>query len=182
MFVRQLAAIIAASLMAGCSLVQPVQLRDQAGYFEKAGVENRPVLAPVRSVSSFNDALSCMDRQLAAANLGTVYITSKTLQDPTGKLQIDLKDMVITSLLRMSRVSNTFRVVDYEVDAVRQDTVQVLTSLLLPTGQMEVRRPQIYISGGVAYSDTNVISKRHNVGLSAVSSAADAGSNTAQGS
>jgi hypothetical protein len=182
MFLRQLAAIAAAMLAAGCTLVEHVKMRDQTEYFDKARVENRPVVSPVRSVSNFNDALACMDRQLAAANLGTVFITSKQLTDPTGKLQVGLKDMVLTALLRMSRVSNTFRVVDYEVDAIKQDTVQTLTSLLLPTGQMEVRRPQIYISGGVAYSDTNVVSKRRNVGISGRSSSGTDGASTAQGS
>jgi hypothetical protein len=170
MLFRQLVCLGAAVALTGCTLVEHVKLRDKADYFEKARVENRPVGSPVRSVSNFHDAVACMDRQLANANLGPVFITSKALQDPTGKLQVGLKDMVITSLLRMSRVSNTFRVVDYEVDAIKQDTVQTLTSLLLPTGQMEVRRPQIYVSGGIAYSDTNIISKRRNIGISGRSS------------
>ena len=56
--------------------------------------------------------------------------------------------------------------VDYEVDALRQDTVQTLTSLLLNNNQMELRKPQIYISGAISFGDKTVVSKRQSLGVS----------------
>jgi Domain of unknown function (DUF4384) len=163
-------AVTAAVISASCSVIAPVKLSKEAAFLERAAVENRPVLLPTRSVSNFTPAVMCMDKLLSDANLGTVYITSKSLSDPTGKLAVGMKDMAITTLLRMSRVSNTFRIVDFEMDAVRQDTVQTLTNLLLPSGQLDIKRPQLYLSGGVAFTDASILSKRRNIGVSGRSS------------
>jgi Domain of unknown function (DUF4384) len=157
---------LAAFTMSACSIVKPIKLGKEAAFLERAPVENRPVLLPTRSLSNFSPAVTCMDKLLGDANLGTVYITSKALTDPSGKLQVGMKEMVFTTLLRMSRLSNTFRIVDFEMDAVKQDTVQTLTNLLLPSGQLDIKRPQLYLSGGIAFSDASILSKRRNIGIS----------------
>jgi len=157
---RRLAAL-ALALLAGCAVTP----RDHVGFYEGVTVENRPVLQPVRSISSFSDSLGCMDRMLRDHNRGTTLVTSKIIPDASGKIFVATKEMVVTALSQMSRTSNAFRYVDYEVDVIKQDTVQNLTTLLLNAGQMRLQRPALYVSGALSYMDQNVLMERKSIGV-----------------
>ncbi len=154
-------AVLALALLAGC-MVSP---RDHVPFYAGVTVENRPVIQPVRSISSFSDSLACMDRMLRDYQKGTTLVTSKIIPDASGKVFVATKDMVVTALSQMSRTSNAFRYVDYEVDALKQDTVQNLTTLLLNAGQMRVQRPTLYVSGALSYMDQNVLMQRKSFGV-----------------
>ena len=82
-------------------------------------------------MSSFSDSLQCMDQLMREAQVPTILITSKQIPDFSTRAPVATKEMIVTALSQMSRVSNVFRYVDYEVDLVRQDTVQNLTNILL---------------------------------------------------
>ncbi len=146
-----------------------VSPRDSVGFYEGVTVENRPVLAPVRSISSFSDGLACMDRMLRDHQRGTTLVSSKIIPDASGKVFVSTKEMVVTALSQMSRTSNAFRYVDYEIDIIKQDTVQNLTTLLLNAGQMRLQRPALYVSGAVSYMDQNVLMQRKSFGVAASS-------------
>ena len=152
-------------LISGCAA--PIDARKDADFHSYAYTANRPVVRPTRALSSFSDSLMCMDQMLRAAQLPTTLITSKQIPDFSSKVPVAAKDMIITSLSQMSRLSNAFRFVDYEVDIARQDTVQNLTTILLNNNQMQLQRPALYISGAIAYADQNVINNRFDVGTSA---------------
>mgnify|MGYP003673228024 CR=1 FL=1 len=159
------ASFIAASI-SGC--VSPtLDMRPAAGFFDEAPTQNRPVTRPVRAVTSFSESLACMDRILADLDIGTTLITSKNISDPTTRASVATKEMVITTLSQMSRVSNAFRFVDYEVDIIRQDTVQNLTGLLLNANQIQLQRPALYISGAIAYVDQGILRNGEQAGTSA---------------
>ncbi len=151
------------TLVSGCAITP----REYAAEFEKTPTLNMPTTAPVRSISSFSDSLSCMDKMLRDYKVSNVLISSKNIPDVTGKLSVATKEMMITSLSMMSRTSNTFRFVDFEIDAIKQDTVQNLTSLLLNAGQMKIQRPALYISGALSFMDQNVSVNRMGGGVSA---------------
>ncbi|WP_425415597.1 DUF4384 domain-containing protein [Oryzisolibacter propanilivorax] len=140
--------------------------RKDAQYQEHAPVASRPVVRPVRSVSSFSESLMCMDRMLRAAEVPTTLITSKQFVDFSGKVPAATKEMVVTALSQMSRISNAFRFVDFEVDIARQDTVQNLTTILLNNNQMQLQRPALYVSGAIAFVDQSVINNTFDNGLS----------------
>ena len=154
-----------ALLMAGCAV--PMDARKDSQFQSYGYTANRPVVRPTRALSSFSESLMCMDRLLREAQLPTTLITSKQIPDYSSKVPAAAKDMIITSLSQMSRLSNAFRFVDYEVDIARQDTVQNLTTILLNNNQMQLQRPALYISGAIAYADQNVINNRYDVGTSA---------------
>lgn len=161
------AAVIALlALLAGC-MTAPLDARGDADYQSKAPSMNRPVVRPTRALTSFSESLRCMDRLLRASNLPTTLITSKQIPDPTGKVPAAAKDMIVTSLSQMSRLSHAFRYVDYEVDIARQDTVQNLTTILLNNNQLQLQKPALYVSGAVAYFDQQVLSNRFDVGTAA---------------
>lgn len=159
-----LTALAVALLASGCST--PMNVRKDAVFQSHASISDRPVVRPTRSISSFSDSLMCMDRMLRDAQLPTTLITSKQIPDYSSRVPVATKDMVITAISQMSRVSNAFRFVDYEVDIARQDTVQNLTTILLNNNQMQLQRPALYLSGAIAFVDQNVINNRFDVGLS----------------
>ena len=155
------ALVLLATMMAACS----TSPREHAQFYQKVPTENRPVTAPVRSISSFSESLVCMDRMLRDYGKGMTLITSKIIPDSSGKVSVSMKDMAITALSQMSRTSESFRYVDYEVDALRQDTVQNLTTLMLNAGQMHLPKPTLYISGSISYLDQNVMVDRIGAGV-----------------
>ncbi|MFN4120971.1 DUF4384 domain-containing protein [Acidovorax sp.] len=152
------------ALLSGCAL--PMDARRDAEFQERAPVSSRPVVRPTRSISSFSDSLMCMDHLLRDARLPTTLVTSKQIPDYSNRVAVATKEMVITAISQMSRLSNAFRYVDYEVDIARQDTVQNLTTILLNNNQMQLQRPALYLSGAIAFVDQNVISRRFDTGLS----------------
>ncbi len=161
---KNLLALTTASLaLAGCA----VNPRDYAQEFDKTPTLNMPATAPTRSLSSFSDSLSCMDKMLRDYRVAPILLTSKNIPDVTGKVNVATKEMMITAFSMMSRTSGTFRFVDFEIDGLRQDTVQNLTTLLLNNGQMKIQRPQLYVSGALSYMDQNVSVNRMGGGISA---------------
>lgn len=124
-------------LINGCS----VSPREEIPFFETSLVENQSLMKPVRAISNFDDSLSCMDQLLLKKGVPTTYITSKIIPDATGKVFVSVKDMVITSLSKMSLSSNAFKFVDFETDPLKQDTVQNITTLLINSGDMHIPKP-----------------------------------------
>lgn len=156
--------VAGAALLGGCAT--PISPKDDALFQSYASTSDRPATRPVRSMSSFSDSLMCMDRMMREAEIPTTLITSKQIPDFSGRVPVATKDMVITALSQMSRVSNAFRFVDFEVDIARQDTVQNLTTILLNNNQMQLQRPALYVSGAISFVDQNVLSTRHGAGVS----------------
>ncbi|AYM96076.1 DUF4384 domain-containing protein [Acidovorax sp. 1608163] len=159
-----LVAIFGSLWLSGCTI--PMDPRKDQPFQERASITDRPATRPTRSISSFSDSLVCMDHMLRDAQQPTTLITSKQIPDYSGRVAVASKDMVITALSQMSRLSNAFRFVDYEVDIARQDTVQNLTTILLNNNQIQLQRPALYISGAVSFADQNVINNRFDTGLS----------------
>jgi hypothetical protein len=75
--------------------------------------------------------------------------------------------MIVTALSQMSRLSNAFRFIDYEVDISRQDTVQNMTAIMLNNNQMQLQKPALYVSGALSFVDQNVINNHFEAGTSA---------------
>lgn len=159
-----IALLSAVGLLAGCAPMSPAK---DAPYHARAPEINRPAVRPTRSLSSFSDSLMCMDHLFRESGMGTVLITSKSIPDYSGRIAVATKEMIVTALSQMSRVSNAFRFVDYEVNIAQQDTVQNLTTLLLNNNQIRLQRPALYVSGAVAFVDQQVISNNVEVGTSA---------------
>jgi len=160
----KIASIVSVVLLISCSA--PMDARKDASFQSYANVNGRPTVRPVRSMSSFSDSLDCMDKMLRDAEVPSTLITSKIIPDYSTRAPVATKDMIITALLQMSRTINTFRYVDYEVELIRQDTVQNLTNILLNNNQIQLQRPSLYISGAIAFLDQNVLINRNQAGIS----------------
>ena len=155
---------MASLVLGGCST--PLNARKDAEFQSHGYAADRPVVRPVRSLTNFSESLSCMDRLFRVAEIPTTLITSKQIPDASGRVPVAAKEMIITAISQMSRLSNAFRYVDYEVDIARQDTVQNLTTILLNNNQIQLQRPALYVSGAIAFVDQQVISTQFDVGTS----------------
>ena len=160
-----LACVTTLALLTACAT--PANVRSDTKFQSYASAADRPAMRPVRSMSNFSESLMCMDRMFREAQLPTTLITSKQIPDFSTRVAVATKDMIITALSQMSRLSNAFRYVDYEVDIARQDTVQNLTTILLNNNQIQLQRPALYISGAIAFVDQNVLNNRTDLGTSA---------------
>ena len=128
---------------------------------ETAHVAVEPRTAPVRTITSFNEALRCMDELFLAQGKKDIYITSAGIPDATGMVAAGTKEMLITAISKMSAKSGAFRFVDY--DPTQLD-VQVLSELV---GLREnFVAPNYYIRGAVTQLDGNVLSSLESAGVS----------------
>jgi Domain of unknown function (DUF4384) len=157
--------LLASLVITGCAA--PMDARKDTQYQSNASVADRPTSRPTRSLSSMSPSLMCMDHMFRQADLPTTLITSKQIPDVSGKIAVATKDMIVTALSQMSRLSNAFRYIDYEVDISRQDTVQNMTAIMLNNNQMQLQKPAIYVSGAVSFVDQNIISNHFEAGTSA---------------
>jgi hypothetical protein len=128
---------------------------------EMAHVAVQPRTAPVRTITSFNEALRCMDELFLAQGKKDIYITSAGIPDATGMVAAGTKEMLITAISKMSATSGAFRFVDY--DPTQLD-VQVLSELV---GLREnFVAPNYYIRGAITQLDSNVLSSLESAGVS----------------
>ena len=89
-----------AVLASGCG---QLDARRHISAHEPVTTMNRPVVRPVRSISSFSDSLSCMDHMLRAAELPTTLISSKQFPDLGGRPR---KVHIYDSIRLKSRILN----------------------------------------------------------------------------
>ena len=157
--------LVVSLIISGCAA--PLDARKDTRYQSMASAADRPTSRPTRSLSSMSPSLMCMDHMFRQADLPTTLITSKQIPDISGKIAVATKDMIVTALSQMSRLSNAFRYIDYEVDISRQDTVQNMTAIMLNNNQMQLQKPALYVTGAVSFVDQNVISNHFDAGTSA---------------
>ena len=129
---------------------------------ETAHVAVEPHTAPVRTITSFNEALRCMDDLFLAQGKKDVYITSAGIPDATGQVAAGTKEMLITAIAKMSAKSGAFHFVDFDPTQI---DVQMLSELVgLRAGFVA---PNYYIRGAITQLDSNVLSSTTSVGISA---------------
>jgi Domain of unknown function (DUF4384) len=157
--------VISALLVSGCAA--PLNVRKDANFQSYASAADRPTSRPTRSLSSLTPSLTCMDLMFRQAELPTTLVTSKQIPDASTKVAVATKDMIVTALSQMSRLSNAFRFIDYEVDISRQDTVQNMTAIMLNNNQMQLQKPAVYVTGSLSFVDQNVINNHFDAGTSA---------------
>lgn len=128
---------------------------------EKATVVQQPQTPAVRTISSFTEALRCMDTLMWNHGKHDIYITSNGLPDATGRVAGGTKEMLITAVSRMSENSHAFRFVDFE------PALDDVNALYWMVGvQPNFRAPSYYIRGAITQLDDNVVSEAASAGLS----------------
>jgi peptidoglycan hydrolase-like protein with peptidoglycan-binding domain len=161
---QQLIGAVVSVALAGCGTTST---RDRTDFLDRATTEANPVMLPVRSMSSFTPALACMDKMLLAAGIRDVPIAVKTFIDGSGKAGVASDQLVSSALSEMSVSSSAFRIVEFEVDQLKQDSVQAIGQLLINTDLMVVTPPRLYVYGAIPYIDQGVGKDQKSAGASA---------------
>jgi hypothetical protein len=124
-------------------------------------VASQPSNAPIRNLTSFSEALRCMDQLFVAHGKNGFVITSTGIPDSTGKLSLGVRDMLITAISRMSINSQAFRYIDYESGG--NDSVTALRARF--ENQTKIDAPQVYIRGSISQVDQAVETGKEGVGI-----------------
>ena len=141
---RAAAAAIAALTIGGCAMT-PAQ---------KAPVIAQPKARAVQNITSFSQSLRCMDELFLAFGVRDVVITSQGIPDATGEIKTGTKEMMISSVSKMSVRSGAFRFVDYDQT---QFDINALQQLVGFTDDFLV--PNYYIRGAITQLDEQVLSE-----------------------
>jgi curli biogenesis system outer membrane secretion channel CsgG len=128
---------------------------------ETATVASQPRTAPVRTITSFDEPLRCMDDMFWAQGKKDIYLTSAGIPDATGMIAAGTKEMLITAVSKMSAKSGAFRFVDFDPTQI---DVQALTELV--GIRPDFTAPNYYIRGAITQLDSNVLSSKESAALS----------------
>ncbi|HLZ67046.1 MAG TPA: DUF4384 domain-containing protein [Aliidongia sp.] len=131
---------------------------------ETAHVAVEPRTAPVRTITSFNESLRCMDNMFLAMGKRDVFVTSAGVPDATGMITAGTKEMLITAIAEMSAKSGAFRFVDYDPTQIDVQFLSQLVGL-----RPEFVAPSYYIRGAITQLDSNVLDSHAGAAVSAPS-------------
>jgi hypothetical protein len=153
--VRALLSLVVCAAASGCATVG-----------DRSYAEVRPRTEVVRTTTSFTEALRCMDGLFVSHGVHDIPITSVGIPDATGKVRGGIRDMLITSVAKMSERSGAFRYVDWEYD---NKEIQILWQRVRDEDQLAFEReyadPLYSIRGAVTQFDQNVVDRRYGGGV-----------------
>ncbi len=118
-----------------------------------------PKTPATKTITSFSQALRCMDELFVQYGKKGIVITSAGIPDETGKARVGSKEMLITALSKMTLKSRAFDFIDFH--NVGDD----LGLLFGVTGDAQAMRPDYYIRGSVTQMDDNAVRTNKGVGL-----------------
>jgi hypothetical protein len=142
---RPAARLLLVALLAGCAAANPQAIRAIA----------LPDAPPVRTVTSFTEALHCLDGLLLAAGRAPVVLSSSEVTDFTRQIAVSGDDMLVNAISQINRRSGAYVFLDQA--RTRRDG---MVDLVIAVPGREPR-PQYYIRGAISQLDGNVL----NTGL-----------------
>ena len=124
-----------------------------------AVVAAAPKTPATKTITSFSQALRCMDELFLQYGKQGIVITSAGIPDETGKARTGTKEMLITAISKMTLKSHAFDFIDFH--NVGDD----LGRLFEATGNAQAMLPDYYIRGSVTQMDDNAIRSNKGGGL-----------------
>ncbi len=134
---------------------------------ETAVVSARPITAPMKTLTNFSEALSCMDNLMLSRG-SYITVTSSGLPDQTSEIKAGTREMMISAISKMSVRSRGFRYVDYDQS---QSDVASLHQLIggaqggATASQGKFIAPEYYIRGAISQIDRGVLLDSNSAGL-----------------
>ncbi len=120
-----------------------------------------PKTPAIKTVTSFSQALRCMDELFLAYGKSGIVITSTGIPDETGKVRTGTKEMLITAVAKMTVKSNAFEFIDFHGGG------DDLARLFDAKGANAMKIPDYYIRGSITQMDDNSVRKNSGGGLAA---------------
>lgn len=145
--------------LAGCASMTDTRTPTVEGFDQ---VRVTPMLPINRTVTGFNDALRCMDAQLATYGVAASLMV-EDLNDRTQKVPAGTTDMFISAMSQMTRRSLAIRTVAFS------DDTKNLTAFLARAGSKEAFQleniPTYTIRGSITQFDDNLAKKTADGGV-----------------
>jgi hypothetical protein len=145
-------------VLAGCGAMEVkkdvVEAADQ--------VRRGPEQAPFRSITSFSEALRCMDNQMITFGVRDLSMLVEELTDQTKKVNAGTRDMLISAVSDMTKRSRAVRLVVYGQDA--GNLISFLNQAEKKSAYALI--PQFDIKGSISQFDESVARKDASVGFS----------------
>ncbi|MCX7178082.1 MAG: hypothetical protein NTX56_04665 [Proteobacteria bacterium] len=111
------------------------------------GAEATTAAAPktpaVKTITSFSQALRCMDELFLGFGKQGIVITSAGIPDETGKVKTGTKEMVITAIAKMTVKSNAFEFIDFHSQG------DDLGNMFNAMGDKNRKMPDYYVRGSI---------------------------------
>ncbi len=142
-----------ALVLAGCQTMSNPQT---------ASVVAQPDTPVVKNMTSFTNALRCMDDLFLAYGKRDIIITSDGLPDQTGEVRAGTKEMMISALSKMTAKSNAFRFVDVERSG---DAVFYFNQILTNHDTQRKSFPSYYIRGAFTQVDRGILQDNQGIGV-----------------
>lgn len=119
-----------------------------------------PKTPAVKTITSFSQALRCMDELFLGFGKQGIVITSAGIPDETGKVKTGTKEMLITAVAKMTIKSNAFEFIDFHSQG--DDLKNMFDSM----GDRNRKMPDYYIRGSITQMDDNTVRKNKGAGIS----------------
>jgi peptidoglycan hydrolase-like protein with peptidoglycan-binding domain len=119
-----------------------------------------PKTPATKTITSFSQALRCMDELFLAHGKQGIVITSAGIPDETQKVKTGTKEMMITALAKMTLKSNAFEFIDFHGGG------DDLARLFEARGDAGRKIPDYYIRGSITQMDDNSVRSSKGMGLS----------------
>ncbi|MFA7269103.1 MAG: DUF4384 domain-containing protein [Sterolibacterium sp.] len=133
-------------------------------YARDIGAEATTAAAPktpaVKTITSFSQALRCMDELFLGFGKQGIVITSAGIPDETGKVKTGTKEMLITAVAKMTIKSNAFEFIDFHSQG------DDLGNMFNAMGDRNRKMPDYYIRGSITQMDDNAVRKNKGAGIS----------------
>ncbi len=121
-----------------------------------------PKAKPERNITSFSDALRCMDNQMLDYGIHDISILLEDMKDKTGGVKAGARDMLISAISEMTRRSHAIRAITYGKDS--GNMIGFLQSANKKTAYSVV--PQYGLRGSISQLDKGIASKDAKGGIS----------------
>jgi len=148
------------SLLAFSAVVSAQQNLGPSGPAAEATSAAGPKVPATKTITSFTQALRCMDQLFLAHGKQGIVITSAGVPDETGKVRTGTKEMVITAVAKMTLQSNAFEFIDFHGGG------DDLARLFEARGDAGRKIPDYYIRGSITQMDDNTVRKSKGAGIS----------------
>lgn len=138
------------------------EARTTEGNATRARVGAAPKTPAVKTITSFTQALRCMDELFLANGKQGIVITSAGIPDATGKARTGDKEMMISAISKMTMKSNAFEFIDLTQGASGEGDLAKLFEL---KGGGATKIPDYYIRGAVTQLDDNAVKDSKGFGI-----------------
>lgn len=157
--IKLLLIAVCLATVCSCASVDSMLENKLANEFEE--IKQGPRGVPYKNITSFSNALSCMDRLMLANNIRDIPVMVEDIDDKTEAVNIGIRDMLVSAISEMTYNSHGIKLILYGKDSGN------LISFLKAANNNKIydNIPLYDIQGSISQFDKGVTSIDTSVGL-----------------